>query len=278
MMDIHSKNAKKSTIKQNLQLFGLESREQDIYLILLRRNWLTALQVARLIAIPRPTVYRLLEALADKGLVETKIDDKTTFYNASSPSQLKNLISDQEAKVSSMREAYTQLESQLIVISSAKENETNVKFYRGLNGLQYMEFKKLYIKRGLEILIYDTNQWYVRLGNDFAEDIRQKYIEYDCHIRELQNRKDTEAVGADATCSWTTNSQYLRNHYRHRVLPEKVMRIKHDVYIFDDYIHFHGYREDEFFGIEIFNRDYAEMFRQLFEFLWSQSKSIDKFG
>ncbi len=260
-----------------LKTFGLDEKEREVYLLLLKNNWITALQLSRLTAIKRPTLYRVLEELSKKGLIETQVDDKTTHYSASDPKQFETLIFDQKKRTQDMQDVFSKLQNQLAFISLPKSKETAVHFYRGIKGLQYMELKKANAKNS-DVLIIDTEQWTQFLGNEFAENIRNRIVENYVNIRELQNPINTKKINSDRTVGWTKNKEYLFKYYQHREISEKIINITQDLYIFNDTIHMHGYRENDLMGIEIINHDYAQMFRQLFEFLWSQARIVDKFG
>jgi sugar-specific transcriptional regulator TrmB len=261
----------------DLSLFGLDAQEQEVYLLLLRQNLVTALQLSRGTTIKRPTVYRILERLSGKGLIETQVDDKTTYYSAADPRQFETFITEAEEKARKMREALGSVVGRLSHLSKTKNRETVVKFYRGKRALQYMEFKKTEFA-GTEICILAANNWYEVHGQTFAEDIRQQMLEKGITIREMQNPGMTEPISKDGSTSWTRNIPYVMKSYRHRVLPNHILDILSDVYIFNDTIHLHGYRNNDLVGIEIVNREYAAMFRQMFEALWKQGSVIDGFG
>lgn len=48
------------------------------------------------------------------------------------------------------------------------------------------------------------------------------------------------------------------------------------MYIYDDIVSYHDWRDGEIFGIELHNRQIADTQRQFFEMLWRQAESIDK--
>ena len=75
-------------IQEALGKFGLSENEQEVYLLLLKRGWSTALQLARAGKVKRTTLYRVLETLAQKGLVETQLMIKPPFTMPRTPNSL----------------------------------------------------------------------------------------------------------------------------------------------------------------------------------------------
>lgn len=267
-------------LKKALKIFGLNEKEQEIYLLLAKHGWITALELSRRSPIKRTTLYRILESLTKKGLVEVQIGDKTTHYNAADPQQFESLIIEQEKKTKKLKQSLDDIQSQLKAISAIKPQETSIRFYKGKRGLKQMEWKMCQ-KENTQILLYESTQWWEALDKEFAEEIRVEQMKKNITIREIFNIENIKIIGkipADGTTPWTDNKEFVLNHYRHRAIPKKSLDLTQDLLIFNDVIHLHSYRENDLFGIEIISSDYAAMLKQQFEMAWNQAKTIDKFG
>lgn len=265
-------------IKSSLSIFGLNEKEQEVYLLLAKHGWITALELSRHSPIKRTTLYRILESLTTKGLVEVQIGDKTTHYNAADPKQFESLVIEQEKKTKDLRNTLQNLQESLKVISSVKPNETSVRFYRGTRGLKQMEWKRCE-KQDVAIFIFDAGSlWLKYLGRDFAETIREEIVKKNIHIFEIANKERSEPIPENGHPSWSDNTVYVLNHFRGRVVPAKQFEITQDIYILSDAIHIHGYRENDIMGIEIMSVDFAKLMQQIFKFLWNQAEIFDKFG
>ena len=267
-------------ISNLLAKFGLSEREQEVYLMLIKRSWSTALQLARVGNVKRTTLYRVLESLAKKGLVETQIDDKTTFYNAADPKQFESLIIQQESRAKHLRKAYGDLSKHLSILTQAiSKKETAVRFYRALKGLEYLEWKRCERPK-IDICIFDSGDfWFEFLGREFAEAIRAETVKQKILIRELGNPSTTYPVEKDGACSWTDNREYVLKHYVHRLVEKNELNITQDIYIVGgDFIHIHGYRDNDIFGVELVSRYFTTMMKQLFETIWNRAKVVDNFG
>jgi len=265
-------------VRSSLKLFGLEGKEVDLYLLLLKQDWSTALQLSRKSPIKRTTLYRVLDSLEKKGFIQVKIDDKTTYYEAASPKQLKSVVIDKETKAKELRDVYSALHSSLEELSVTKPGETTVRFFRGIRGIKQMEWR-IFDKGNKEVLIFGSElQWADAVGKGFAEKIRQETLDKKVLIKELVNEGSFEKIKPGGKVTYTDNRDYILNCFRHRVIPRETISIVQDIYIYNNYIQFHGYRGGDVFGVEMNSPDFAGMLRQMFESIWNQAKVFDAFG
>jgi len=265
-------------LESMLKDFGLDEKEVQVYLGLSKHGTTTVLELSRHLPIKRATLYRVLESLKDKGLVETQVDDKTTYYSPSDPQQFESLVLEQEEKTTRLKASLRELASNLNIIASGKTGETTVRFFRGKAGLKQMEWRMCEGAKNSEICIIGTSQWYEVLGRDFAESIRETIVQNNIAVYELIENGEPEKIPPNGNATFTHNQAYIRRHFRHRELPRHILRLTQDLYIYRDFIQFHGYREGDVMGIEIQSKDFAEMFRQIFWHYWKEAKIIDRFG
>ena len=92
-----------------LEQLGLTPLEARAYVVLLREGPSTAYRVAQKIDRPPPNVYRLIESLVEKGLVEVQ-DGKKKLYRGVPYEQMLDLL---ERRFKSSREAATEALSAL---------------------------------------------------------------------------------------------------------------------------------------------------------------------
>lgn len=85
-----------------LKKFGLEPEESRVYLALLGAGALSVLAIAQRAALHRPTVYRVLPALLEKGLVTKQPRGKRIFYQAEPPTKLKSLLESLHAELDTL--------------------------------------------------------------------------------------------------------------------------------------------------------------------------------
>ena len=261
-------------LEHKLEPFGFTRNESQVYLTLLENGWLTVLDLSRKVDIKRPTLYRIIEDLVKKGMLEVKIGDKTTFYTASNPDQLTTIISEKEQQLADIKNMSFPLINELNILKHANPQETDVVFYRGKRGFEYAQIQE-FRKQDDQVYIFDTGRWWGVVKDTFAESIRQRIVDNHIILRELQNETAYKPILKSLETNWTKNKQYLAHHYYHRFLPRKILSIAQDIVVFDNMIHFFGIKSKELFVIEVKDDDLAQMFRQLFKIFWNSAQKND---
>lgn len=251
-------------LREKLKVFGLNTKEVEVYLVLVASGWMTALQLSRKSSVKRTTLYRVLESLIERGLVEEKLEDKTTLYSGTSGESLIGMVKEKEREFKKMQEVMPEIAEQIGWLKQVKPKEINVRFVRGVRGLQYLNLKHTRAKTK-EVLIIDSNQWDKVLSREFAEEVRARNVKNKVVVREVTNHYSPDT-------SWTDNQEYLRNHYQFRILDKNILEIAQDIYIFDNTIQYTGYDKNDLVGIELESPEYAGMMKQMFEILWKMGK------
>ncbi len=267
-------------IYKGLKFLGLTENEVEIYLLLARAGWCTVLQLSRLSLIKRTTLYRILESLIDKGLVEIQVSEKTTLYGAFNTNNLNDLVAKKEKELNLIKDSLKVLDTEFKLISSLSPQKISVHFYKGKAGIQQSEWNMVEKKDSQVYIIASPISIYLHktTGDEFAEEIRQKYIDQKIKLSEISNKDIAIKIKLDGSVPWTKNREYIKNHYVHRVLPDEILKIKTDIIIFDDRIHFYSVEEKEYVIVEIISQNLKDMMFEMFKQLWNKSKAIDNFS
>jgi len=267
-----------SDINQILSTFGLTQKEQDIYLLLSKIGWSTASSISQKSPIKRTTIYRILESLQQKGLVETKLDDKSTLYQISDPKVFQSLLIESETKLSQMKSNLASLQF-FLQHSSDNKPATSVHFYRGTKGVETIEWKLSQYKN-TDIFIIGVSKWAQVISQDLAEKIRLEHLLNKNKIKEIHGLNASFTISPQGQTDWTHNSQYILSCYQHRLIDNKLLDLdnNNDLIITPNSIYLHSLQENEIVGIEIYSPSYASLMSQIFKILWNLSKSIDTFG
>lgn len=261
-----------TSLSDQLALFGLSDKEQTIFLILVKHQWQTVLQLARLSTIKRSSIYRILESLEQKGLIEVQVDHKTTYYQASSPQSFESLAIHDAQRIKQMQAALPDLHLQLQLLAKIQpHSQTAVHFYRGIHGIRTLEWRTCAYPNS-EMLIFGTNQWSNVMGFDFAERIRQERVEKNIHLRELLNPKTLTKESINGT--WTNNLIFLQQHYHGRLIEPQILSITTEIIILPDSLTIFSFQANEMVGIELESAMLANMLKQFFEMIWGQAKEL----
>lgn len=111
-----------------LERLGLPAREKSVYLALLAHGPSNVSQIARATGLHRPTVYQLLPALKEKGLVAYSPKGRRGVYAAESPRKLERLVGD-------LNDEFAQALPELLHAYAAGDKKPSVKYLEGRKGL-----------------------------------------------------------------------------------------------------------------------------------------------
>jgi sugar-specific transcriptional regulator TrmB len=254
----------KPHLAKKLNLLGLNDKQAEIYLTLLKHGVLTPLELSRVSQINRSTIYRVLEQLKEMGLAEEILDQHKIKARATKPEKLELLMTQKQTKLNQLKKQIPEIVRQLSAIQDKPSVATKVVYFRGKKGLQQMLWNMLKAKN--EHLGYGYADWNASVGRDFAEKLRQEMINRKIYSKEIQNINQEAAME-----TWTEIKNYSK-FYEGRFLPKDLVEIKHDLYIYNDVFAFYHFYEGELFGVEIHNKEIAKTQRQIFEVLWKQAK------
>src|SRR3989344_1596791 len=101
--------------------YGLSEAESNVYLFLLQHGFATALELSRKLHIGRTKVYRLLDLLKGKQLVEYQLQERGMLFGATHPSKFEQLITQREQAVSALKQSLPQLIEQLTGVSGQRK-------------------------------------------------------------------------------------------------------------------------------------------------------------
>jgi len=115
--------------------FGLNDEEASIYLYLLEKRVLTALNISRNLHIGRTKVYRILDKLINKQLVVQRVDSAGFKFVANDPEQLNLLLSKQEGELAGLKKSLPKILNTLKNKIGLSQPGSQIIYYRGKNGL-----------------------------------------------------------------------------------------------------------------------------------------------
>lgn len=238
---------------------GMSGKHAMVYEALLTSQNMTPLKLARITHLNRSSLYRYLEELREKGLVELILRGKSSSY-AARPEGLSQYLVREEARLENLK---TTIPSLLTEMSRARAKESEVRYYHGVEGLKQMLWNV--VAKGEEFVGLGYSDWNESVGKAYAEKLRQKIIESRTRSREISNDPSTDF-------GYTKLGLEYKKFYSHKAINESLLEIKHDTYIYGDVFAYYYHYEGEYFGVEIHNKEIARTERQMFEILWKMSK------
>lgn len=250
--------------------------EMVIYMILMQRGVLTALEVSRFSGISRTQVYRFLERMKEKGVVEEVVDEHRLMTRAVGLEQLEKLFRDRKAQIEEVDKLFPQIKETLLGTMSLKHPDTQVKFYRGEGGIQRMAWNVLSAEK--EIVGFTYRSFKSAVGEKFKKEfyeelvikgLKMKDIYSDQYVKSLQN--PVKEIG-----NWDGYTPGIIKLVSSRYISPLVLDINCQSDIYNDVVSYYNWFEREVFGVEIYNRKVAKLQRQLFEMVWEKAITEDE--
>ena len=232
------------------QQLGLDYREINIYMELLKLGPSKAGELSQRIAIDRSVVYKLLYRLIEKGFVSSVIRENRKYFQATDPEKLLDVLKEREDR---LQEIIPELRSLKKVIV-----ETQVEVYKGKEGFKTVmndllkQKKDLYgigyTAKGPEIIKYWYEQWNNRR---IKKKIHRIYL------------VSSETAKKEVTKRSLTTI---------KIMPEGFISPSSTI-IYGDNVAIFFPEEDDFTGIIIRSKRIAKAHKSFFDTLWKLSKS-----
>ena len=86
-------------IELELRKIGLSEKEARIYLVLLELGNIPIQEIAQKVNLSRPTVYRILDDLQEKGLITKEKKKQVRYVAANSPDELLGILRASKRKI-----------------------------------------------------------------------------------------------------------------------------------------------------------------------------------
>lgn len=250
--------------------YGLTADEASLYLNLWEDGCNSALLLSRRLNLARTKVYRILDKLINLGLVIVKLGDRGKVFEAANVKQLSMLVNQKEFEAQNLKTHLSALEQELEALRRSNRHESKVLFYQGIEGLKQVTWNSLRAKG--ELSTFEIKDMDAFFDHEYAENLRRKFVERKINIRTLTN--------AIKIPPWTDVAGAVQL-WEIRHIPEKQLKIKFEILIYNDVYVMYRYRGREVFCVETYNQELADMQRQMFEYVWQKAgkfKVLNKQG
>lgn len=260
----------KQILTSHLELFGLDDVEVRIYLNLLEGGPKTPLDLSRETNINRSKIYRYLDRLQAKRLIEEADKGRGLTLKAAGPDSLELLILEKEQQLKNQKELLPDLVKELSALpATGGKGGFEVKHYHGTEGLKQMLWNHLAAKK--EILVFGFENRNNIAGKAFAETIRYEQVARKITKIEVENVTDQGKY-------WYTSVPNWGKFYRSRYMPPRILTIKQYLVIFNDTISILNWADGNKVGLEITNASFADMYKQIFWNYWEIAKDYIEEG
>lgn len=257
-------------ITEFLEKLGFGDESADLFVALTKHGPLTLLEASRRANLERTKLYRLVDELKNKGLIEEIPAYKRRTIKAASLSTLEMMVREKEINSQSLSGNLPAF-SQALGTLSQNIPTSNVTYYRGVEGLKQMTWRILRC-RGLW-RTYSYSFWEEIFDTKFVleMDNRMNEMKLKCHnLYSEQFVNYRQKWLSEHTQKPVGKWLYLRS----RLISEKLLKINQNIEIYNDTVAYSYWDNNQIFGVEIEDARVAQFHKQIHEMLWKSGKKM----
>lgn len=242
---------RENELAQILSKIGLSENEAAVYLAALSLGATGALQIARQTTIKRATVYNVITALQQKGLMNIEVKGFKKRFVAERPEKLEFLLNHQ-------RELLQSALPDLTSLYDLKGEEGTIRYYEGLNAVKtvYESLLKDVKAHDDYLILSDLSQW-LNLDEKYFLDFLRRRAKLPLNIRMMA--VDSDIARQHKKIEKTFNEAI-------RILPPGT-KLSTNLVVIPKKVVIHQLTEPVF-AIVIENPNIVRMHREQFEIMW----------
>jgi len=252
-------------IEEYLTKLGLTREEVTLYCALITKGPLTILEASRASQIERTRLYRLVEQLTERGILEEVLEQKSRRIKAVEPEKIKALVTQEVDKTRELEQNFSTFAAS--VASLTQIPSTQVRYFRGVSGIKQILWNET--KGNGEVIGYTYRNLEEVVGKPYFEKYAQELEKNHVVSRDLRGDSFLESMD---------RPDFVRRHIdksEWRYLPDSVMHVTHNLDVYNDVLAIYYWEDNDVFGVEIQNRRIADMQRSIFETLWKLSENYE---
>lgn len=250
---------------------GLTQNEIDIYSGFLKFGEKTAAAMSRLLNMDKSSTYRAVENLVEEKLLVEYPKKKGTTYVAANPEVLEQIYKNKLIELKSKKNVLDEFIVDLKKETASKNRSTYIKVEKGLGALRRTMDDALESKEKLIRERFRTDHRF------FEDEGHVKWVVAHAK-RRVKNGVRIKQLEAEKV-NWEKFDDVMYAHKKFlkelRMLP-RAFDDMNSFRIWDDTINIVSFDDnDEFIVITIKDKFVAQLMKNMFDFIWERSKSVD---
>lgn len=241
-------------LEASLQQFGLSRKEAKVYLSTLELGKDTVLNISKKSSLKRPTVYLVLDSLAQKGLVSSIPKGNTTQYSAEKPENILSTLKERQG-------AIEQILPELNAIFSVREGKPQIKFYEGKKNIEHIWLQDTFANSEVDFItsINKLDNEYPHLLSTFSK-LSKDNLQF--KTRELVTRHPVDIKYAEKNHTSRRQIRILPEHFDYSM---DIDIAKNSVFLVSLEHHFSVLME---------SKDVYRPFRSFYELAWQSADDV----
>lgn len=244
---------------------GLTDGEAKVYISLLELGSSSTGPIMEKSRIARSIIYHILEKLIDKGLVSYIINEKTKYFQASSPKKLLEYMEERKSMIEENKKKVEQALPQLLLLQKMSP-KTTVQVFEGFRGIQAVQehtYERL--SRGEEYVSYGIHPQQTTTFHSYWQRDHLRRIKAKIKVRMLFNKGTDKKILENRNSYKGCQARYMTSDLK---TPAWIMTYKDVTAIV--------LQDPKQLGVEIINQEIADTFKQYFLDYWKDSKPFKK--
>lgn len=241
-----------------LQTIGFKDKKQKVYLACLELGQANAQKIAKAAGVERTSVYALLDALKQEGLISATVKRKTKYFIPEPPQKL---IDGWQNKVKALEKALPLFLS----IYNTSNIKPKIRFYEDREGIKEIFKDTLNCQEKQLRNLSSAKDILELLGKTFIAHYIDQRVEKGVKIKSLRphgKEPDYWYLKAD-------NKEVLRTS---RFLP-KGISFNVVCLIYDNKVAVISSKKESF-GFVIESREFSDLMKILYDLIWKMSKEV----
>lgn len=255
-----------------LEQLGLTANEAKVYLHFLYFPNQTAAAAARELNLDKSSCYRAVESLHTRQMLIITPRKRGSTYTSVNPEILKYLIDKQKKELDVKASALDMLISRITSDVTANEYpKTHIKIEKGIQAIINLMEDRLKLEPKLMRERWFTAHPHVSTPEyeKYVRDYAQRRVKKGIHIHGLYSLDDLDTQYPELM---RTSKKYLKEV---RAWPKDLSNTDHLFNIYADKVAFIAPTKDDLTVITIQEPIFADLMRDLFDFVWKQSQPIN---
>lgn len=245
----------------DLREYGLSDKESKVFLSLLELGPSSVTEIAFKSRINRTTAYDILASLEQYGLVSHVGEQKKRTYVAENPERLISYLDKKSQEFKNKAGEAKEIMPELKGMFNLIPRKPIVKYFEGEEGILAIYEDSLSAKTEILSWLNTENT------ADFAADYFEQYYK-----RRAKNGIHIKAIVNDVPISHEINKRNKAEDREMRIIPNEMMNIGPECYIYDDKVAYMSLKEK--FGVIIESKDIAGAQRKLYDLAWRAASVI----
>ncbi|HEY4508830.1 MAG TPA: helix-turn-helix domain-containing protein [Candidatus Paceibacterota bacterium] len=245
-------------LEQVLTYPGLTQKEVSVYLSSLGVKRPTPQTISKEVSIPRPSVYRILESLVEKGLMGKVKEDKQNVYVPEDP---RSIVEKLKLQANSVQNVMDELRD----MATIYRNRPTVRFFEGTEGVKRI-FQDILLLDDKELLAFSSIKELLEALPEYNDTFMKTRIKRKI-MAKIISPKDNEGIKLQDV----GEQEYRKIKFIPAELARKIGVIGGHVFIYKDRVAFISFESDKT-SVIIENQALANVQRSLFEIAWQSIK------